>query len=124
MNGLLEHSSSIIEGDKVYVKTEGNLIYCLYLNSGIRVWSKTYNGTGSNSNIIYHKGKIYFTSFEKIYCIDASNGSLVFKYRSPNATRADQTGVFKGTGGLAIDPLTNRMYFADSYYITCVKLPE
>lgn len=123
LNNLLD-AGCIIEGDKLYVKTDGEQMYCLYVNSGIKVWSKAIEWSGQHSNLIYNDGKIYFTVFEKIYCINAFNGAVIFRYRSPNSDRKDQTGRFKGYGGLAIDPVAKRMFFADSYYINCVKLPE
>lgn len=123
LNSLLD-ASCIIVDDKLYVKTEGEQMYCLYLNSGIRVWGKAIEWSGQHSNLIYNDGKIYFTVHEKIYCINAANGNVIFRYRSPNANRTDQSGRFQGFGGLAIDPIAKRMYFADSYYMNCVKLPE
>ncbi len=123
LNSLLD-ASCIIVDDKLYVKTEGEQMYCLYLNSGIRVWGKAIEWSGQHSNLIYNNGKIYFTVSQKIYCINALNGDVIFRYRSPNANRTDQSGRFQGFGGLAIDPIAKRMYFADSYYINCVKLPD
>lgn len=123
LNSLLD-ASCIIEGDKLFVKTEGEQMYCLYVNSGIKVWSKAIEWSGQHSNLIYNDGRIYFTVYEKIYCINAFNGAVIFRYRSPNSDRKDKTGRFNGYGGLAIDPVAKRMYFADSYYMNCVKLPE
>lgn len=123
LNSLLD-ASCLIEGDRLYVKTEGDQMYCLNVNTGVRAWVQIIEWSGQHSNLIYNNGKIYFTVYEKLYCINAFNGAVIFRYRSPNSDRKDQTGRFKGYGGLAIDPIAKRMYFADSYYMNCVKLPE
>lgn len=115
-------ASAIISGNYLVVKTSGEYMFCVNINTGSKLWATNLELSDQHSNLILYKSKIYFTVPEKMYCINVSNGEVIFRYRSPNIERTDNYGRFYGYGGLVIDPTTDLMYFADSYYINCVKV--
>jgi outer membrane protein assembly factor BamB len=112
-----------INNGKLYVKTVGKLLFCLNAATGQLIWENLDAGY-SGSQIMYYKNKLYYMAFGKIYCVDSNDGKVLYSFESPNASGTDHPGTFVHDGGLVIDPATNLMYFADSYYATCIKVPE
>jgi outer membrane protein assembly factor BamB len=122
-NGLSE-SSCIIVNNKLYVKTHGDLFFCLNPVTGQLIWENK-NAGANPTTLNFYKNKLYYiagvSSEYKIICVDAENGNVLYTLGSPHA---NLSGNMLYVGGLIIDPVTNFMYFADSYYATCIKVPE
>jgi len=121
-NHLLQ-SSCIIVNNKIYLKTTGGLFSCLNAGTGQLIW-KNDNAGFNPSTLNFHKDKLYYMADHHLYCVDASNGKVLYTLDSPNQGGQSHPGIFSNDGGLVIDPVTNLMYFADSYYATCIKVPE
>jgi outer membrane protein assembly factor BamB len=118
----LATASCIVVNNKIYLKTTGGLFSSLDAITGQLIWKN--DDAGFNpSQLIFYKNKLYYMADHKIYCVDATNGKVLYTLASPNENRIDQRGILY-EGGLVIDPSTNLMYFADSYYATCIKVPE
>lgn len=119
----LMQASCIVVNNKIYLKTTGGLFSCLDANTGQLIWKN--DNAGFNPSLLnFYKDKLYYMADNKIYCVDANNGKVLYTFDSPNASRTDHIGTIVNGAGLVIDPVTNLMYFADSYYATCIKVPQ
>ena len=122
-NGLTNASCLIID-DKLVIKTNDRYVYALDKVSGKLKWFREIDMGYITGPLVYSLGRIYLQIFERLCCIDANTGVLIFKYRSPNAKRKDHSAKYYGTGGVAIDPVRKLIFIADSYYLNCMKIPD
>ena len=87
--GYFGFSIPLVVKDRIYVATEHEGwpkqcgIYCLSVANGARLWSfPTENGIPND--MAYESGKLYAQdSFGVLYCLSASDGTLLWKQRSP-----------------------------------------
>ena len=73
-------SSPAVAGDRVYVGSDDNKIYCLNADTGAFIWSYT-TGCWVFSSPAVAEGRVYVGSCDnKVYCFNAENGALIWSY--------------------------------------------
>jgi parallel beta-helix repeat protein len=74
------YSSPAVVGDKVYIGSLDNRIYCLDASAGIQLWNYT-TGNSVKSSPAVADGKVFIGSKDdNIYCLNASTGEHIWNY--------------------------------------------
>lgn len=85
-------SSPAAVGDRVYVGSYDDYLYCLDAENGSPVWK--YSMSNVRSSPAVADGKVYVGSWDTyIYCLNADNGSLVWRYKTGDRIESSPTVV-------------------------------
>jgi hypothetical protein len=76
-------SSPAIANDKVYVGADDGKLYVLNASNGTLVWDYDAGIAGENSPTISND-KVYIQSEKAVFCLNAVNGSEVWRYTLPS----------------------------------------
>lgn len=79
---------------------------------------------GNVSNMIHHKGIVYFTSAGdgRLYAVDIENKEVVWRWKSPH--RKEQGYAQFTFAGVAIDRENGWLYTSDRVYAMCLELAK
>jgi outer membrane protein assembly factor BamB len=77
-------SSPAVVNNVIYFGNDNGYLYAVNAADGVVQWSRNVGVTGEQSPSITD-GKVYIMGEEKLFCLDASNGSVVWEYASENA---------------------------------------
>lgn len=112
----------LIAENKLVVKTSGDELYAISLESGGVIWSNLQAGNTPNS-LSYFDGIVYYVtdSDSKLHAIDIATGKELWSIISPNQFESVSFGT-TFFNGVAIDPATRRLYITDTHFINCFQL--
>lgn len=118
----LLYGNILLEDNKLIVKTSYESIYALEPNTGNVIWKNEMAGA-TPTDMEYFNGVIYYGSFGdlKLHAIDINDGKQLWEMESPNRN----ANISYGAGfnrPVAIDPILNRLYTSDGYYLICFQL--
>lgn len=102
--------------NSIIVKDAGTSIFAFHPDSGNIKWNTNHGGGGGSP--AYHDGFIYFTSFALLYCVQASNGILLWSERSSRIP----LGQTSFGGDVAIDTVGRVLYATDDNELFAIKL--
>lgn len=121
-NESFMQTNSIIAEGKVLLKSETSNMIALDFESGNIVWENLEAGH-SNSNMIYHKGNVYYETGQDgrgvLRGLRISDGKVIWTYFPRNGSNSDY-----GLSGIVIDPETDFLYTSDKKYMQCIRLPK
>lgn len=118
---ILQGNMLLVE-DKLVLKSSSEGIHAFNPQTGDLLWER-YDAGSTSSYMTYHQGAVYYGSYNgAIYKVRVSDGEIMWTYTSPNAGVAPTwDAVFYNS--VTIDPINNRMYACDAYYLLCLQLP-
>ena len=99
----------------IQILYEDNHLIAINKNTGTQEWVHT-SLSGCCTELRIYEDRIYFGN-DKLYIVDASNGELLYKLKSPHPE-----GSFRNA--IAVDLPSKRMYTTDGIYMMCMELPE
>ena len=118
----LLYSNLLIVENKLIVKTSGESIYALDTEGGAIIWDNQ-NAGSSPSDLVYFNGLIYYGSFGdgKLHAINSATGVQNWEMESPSDISGPTSGANLAQA-VTIDPILNRLYATDGYYLICYQL--
>jgi len=119
--GFAEVDNLYADG-KLFAHSGSQSVMAFDANSGNLLWkTPAVYGIQTGGSMGYYKGKLYFTGIDHndqnvpthLFCLDASNGGLLWKGSGFNTGMKD---------GVIIDQATGYLYANDSYRVMCIDL--
>jgi outer membrane protein assembly factor BamB len=87
-------SSPAIVNNVIYFGNDNGYLYAVNVADGAVLWSRNVGVTGEQSPSIA-EGKIYIMGEEKLFCLDAANGNVVWEYASEYADNGWSSPIVK-----------------------------
>lgn len=108
--------------NKIIVKTSYESIYALDPVTGSVIWENQDAGA-TPTDMVYYNGVLYYGSSgdANLHAINTTTGVQLWEMESPNnkfAISEYAAFIFQ----VAIDPILNRLYTSDGYYLMCFQL--
>ncbi len=123
-SGFYQTNAVMAEG-KIILKSEGESMYALDFETGETAWINSTAGH-SNTNMIYHKGKVYYETGQDGYgvlrALRISDGAVTWTYFPQNNKKYSNSGY--GLSGIAIDHERDLLYTSDLRFMQCIKIPK
>lgn len=118
---ILQGNMLMVE-DMLLLKSSTEGLHAFNPQTGELLWER-YDAGNTSCYMTYHEGAVYYGSYDgKIFKVRVRDGEIMWTYSSPNAKVAPTwDAVFYNS--VTIDPLTNRMYACDAFYLMCLQLP-
>jgi outer membrane protein assembly factor BamB len=110
-----QNSNFLIFDDLIITNLDNGDLIAIDKSTGNQVWVNV-GLSGCCTELRIYDDRIYFGN-DQLYIIDANNGELLYKLKSPNSG-----GEFNNA--IAVDLNNDKMYTTDGYYIMCMELPE
>lgn len=116
----LIYGNLMIAENNLIVKTSYESIYALDVLTGNIIWQNLDAGA-TPSDMTYHNGIIYYGSAgdAKLHAIDAITGVQLWEIITPN-NLAEACLCYP----VAIDPVLNRLYTTDGFYLMCFRIND
>lgn len=114
-------SNYLLHGDLLITNLDNGDLMAISKNTGETIWQNVGLSACCVKLRIYDD-KVYFGN-DKIYIVDATNGTLLFKYESSTKQEKGRSNAYF-LNAIAVDVENDRMYATDSYYLMCLKHPE
>ncbi|HMS30300.1 MAG TPA: PQQ-binding-like beta-propeller repeat protein [Saprospiraceae bacterium] len=118
-------ANAILAEGKYILKSESKYMFAMDEYTGKETWVNENAGT-SSSNMIYHKGYVYYETGQDglgvIRRIRVSSGQYDWTYFPSNYPKYSNASF--GLSGIAIDPETDYLYSNDRIFHMCIRLPR
>lgn len=106
-------------GDSLVLKGDPEQLLYIKKNTGYKSHSTELAWGNYGSGVEEFEGNYYITTYDGLYIVDAKSGEVLF------TTTGDDRWVFKEIRSrVTIDPETRRMYFHNSRFAICARIPE
>jgi outer membrane protein assembly factor BamB len=115
-------STAVCE-DVLFVQSSDRGCWGFDKYTGAEIWFQP-DPVGTAIEIKFFDGIIYYTATgsSRLFAINASNGELIWKEKSPNYGKYSNVG-FDWTR-IVIDEKRRVLYACDGHFIMCIELPE
>ena len=113
----------LVEDRFLIVNPDNSNLYALNPDNGNLYWKRKERGSNC-SQMVYHKGIIYYTSIGEgfLYGVEASSGEIITKQKAPKFLIGAVPEGF--TRPIAVDHATNTLFATDFAYHYAFKLQE
>jgi outer membrane protein assembly factor BamB len=114
----------LVVNDLLIVNTEDQHLYALETSTGNTRWKigDDEQSFRNPSKMMYHDGKIYFTSESKFNCIHANDGQVILNDFSPSAQMMQNS--FLGFRTVpVIDETRNQIIINDNFFVMGLPIP-
>ncbi len=124
-NFLLGYANIQFSEEKLLLKTNGDLLVCLDINSGKELWKSVNSGSNPSKMKLYKNKLIYVanntnSTKTSIHIIDVITGEILNRIQSPNENNILKKASFNCNQSFVVKK--NKLYISDSYYLMCFSL--